>query len=58
MKNFHTTLFHNFLRIFSQFNYQRAQAKNLVEIEIVNIRDFTLDKYSRVDSAPVGEALV
>lgn len=33
---------------------KRALAKNLVEIEIVNIRDFTLDKYSRVDSAPVG----
>ena len=33
---------------------KRAIAKNLVEIKIVNIRDFTKDKYSRVDSAPVG----
>ena len=33
---------------------KRAIAKELVEIEIVNIRDFTLDKYGRVDSAPVG----
>ena len=33
---------------------KRAIAKEQVEIEIVNIRDYTLDKYGRVDSAPVG----
>ena len=33
---------------------KRAIAKGLVEIKIVNIRDFTKDKYGRVDSAPVG----
>lgn len=33
---------------------KRAIAKGQVEIEIVNIRDFTEDKYGRVDSAPVG----
>ena len=33
---------------------KRAIAKEQVEIEIVNIRDFTTDKYGRVDSAPVG----
>lgn len=33
---------------------KRAIAKNVVEISIVNIRDFTKDKYGRVDSAPVG----
>lgn len=33
---------------------KRAIAKGLVEINIVNIRDFTKDKYGRVDSAPVG----
>ena len=33
---------------------KRAIAKEKVDIEIVNIRDFTLDKYGRVDSAPVG----
>ena len=33
---------------------KRAIAKQQVEIEIVNIRDYTLDKYGRVDSAPVG----
>ena len=33
---------------------KRAIAKDLVEIRIVNIRDYTKDKYGRVDSAPVG----
>ena len=33
---------------------KRAIANNLVEINIVNIRDYTKDKYGRVDSAPVG----
>lgn len=33
---------------------KRALAKQLVDIEIINIRDFTNDKYGRVDSAPVG----
>lgn len=33
---------------------KRALSKKLVEIDIVNIRDFTKDKYGRVDSAPVG----
>ena len=33
---------------------KRAIAKQLIEIRIVNIRDYTKDKYGRVDSAPVG----
>lgn len=33
---------------------KRAISKELVEIKIVNIRDFTTDKYGRVDSAPIG----
>lgn len=33
---------------------KRAIAKDLVEIKIVNIRDYTKDKYGRVDSAPIG----
>ena len=33
---------------------KRAIAKELVSIRIVNIRDYTKDKYHRVDSAPVG----
>ena len=33
---------------------KRAIAKGIVEIKIVNIRDYTKDRYNRVDSAPVG----
>ena len=33
---------------------KRALAKKVVEISIVNIRDYTKDKYGRVDSYPVG----
>ena len=33
---------------------KRAISKKVVEVEIVNIRDFTLDKYGRVDTPPIG----
>lgn len=33
---------------------KRAVAKNAIELECINIRDFTKDKYGRVDSAPIG----
>lgn len=33
---------------------KRAIAKDVVSISIINIRDYTTDKYGRVDSAPVG----
>lgn len=33
---------------------KRAISKGVVEVKLVNIRDFTLDKNHRVDSAPVG----
>ncbi len=33
---------------------KRAIAKEVVEIKIVNIRDYTKDKYGRVDSTPIG----
>lgn len=33
---------------------KRAISKEVVAINVINIRDFTLDKYGRVDSAPVG----
>ena len=33
---------------------KRAIAKKVVEVEIKNIRDFTLDKYGRVDTPPIG----
>lgn len=33
---------------------KRAQAKNLVEFELINIRDFTTNKNHRVDDYPTG----
>ena len=33
---------------------KRAIAKQIVEIKIVNIRDYTKDKYGRVDTPPIG----
>ncbi len=33
---------------------KRAIAKKIVSIKLVNIRDYTKDKYHRVDSAPIG----
>lgn len=33
---------------------KRALAKKVCEINIVNIRDFTLDKHHRVDNPPIG----
>ena len=32
----------------------RAREKGIIEIEAVNIRDYTLDKHNRVDDAPYG----
>ena len=33
---------------------KRAIAKDVVSIDIIDIRKYTLDKYGRVDSAPIG----
>lgn len=33
---------------------KRAVSKGVVEVKIVNIRDYTKDKYGRVDNPPVG----
>lgn len=33
---------------------KRARENNLVEINVHNIRDFTLDKHNRVDDYPIG----
>ena len=33
---------------------KRAIAKKVVEVKIINIRDFTKDKYGRVDTPPIG----
>ncbi|MBQ8141761.1 MAG: hypothetical protein IJ194_01220 [Bacilli bacterium] len=32
----------------------RAISKGLVEIELINIRDYSLDKNHRVDDHPIG----
>lgn len=33
---------------------KRAISKKVIEIELINIRDYTKDKYGRVDSPPIG----
>ena len=33
---------------------KRAIGKNLVEVKLINIRDYTKDKYNRTDTPPVG----
>jgi tRNA (guanine37-N1)-methyltransferase len=38
----------------SQSIIKRALAKAVVDIQIVNIRDYTKDKYGRVDTPPIG----
>ena len=49
------TLFPEFFDGFlTNSSIKRAIAKEKVEIEIINIRDYTTDKHGRVDSAPVG----
>ncbi len=32
----------------------RAISKGLIEVKLINIRDYTLDKYHRVDTPPIG----
>lgn len=33
---------------------KRAIDKKIVEVKVINIRDYTLDKYQRVDTPPIG----
>lgn len=39
---------------FSSSILKRAIAKGLIEIKVINIRDYTLDKYNRTDTPPIG----
>ena len=39
---------------FNESILKRAKEKGLIEIKIVNIRDYTKDKYFRTDTPPVG----
>ncbi len=43
-----------FTGVLSNSIIKRAQEKGLVEIEVVNIRDYTKDEYGRVDTPPIG----
>lgn len=44
-------MFNDFL---SNSIIKRAISKDVVEIKVINIRDYTKDRYHRVDSAPIG----
>jgi tRNA (guanine37-N1)-methyltransferase len=49
------TLFPEMIQAFcSQSMVKRAQDKGLVEMEIVNLRDFAVDSYGSVDDRPYG----
>lgn len=49
------TLFPDMIKSFlNESIIKRAQEKGAVEIELVNIRDFALDKYGTVDDKPYG----
>jgi len=49
------TIFSNiFKSYFSESIIQRAQKKGLIKINIHNLRDYTNDKYHRVDDSPYG----
>ena len=39
---------------FEESIIKRAQDKKLVEIEIINLRDFAIDDYGTVDDRPYG----
>ena len=49
------TLFPNMVKgFFEESIVKRAQDKKLVEIELVNLRDFAIDDYGTVDDRPYG----
>lgn len=49
------TLFPDMIKgFFNESIIKRAQEKKLVEIEIVNLRDFAIDDYGTVDDRPYG----
>ena len=39
---------------FNESILKRAQKKNLIKINIHNLRDYTLDKHKKVDDKPYG----
>ena len=49
------TLFPEFFESFKNNSIiARAISKGVIQLEFVNIRDFTKDKYGRVDTPPIG----
>jgi tRNA (guanine37-N1)-methyltransferase len=48
------TLFPEMFSIFDHSIIGRARENNLIEMEFINIRDFTLDKHKKVDDYPYG----
>lgn len=49
-----TTFPHIFDSFLNESIMKRAIEKKLVEINVINLRDYTLDKYHRTDSSPIG----
>lgn len=52
--NILTTFPHIFDSFLETSILARAISKKLIEVNVINIRDFTLDKNHRTDSAPIG----
>ena len=48
------TLFPEMFSIFDHSIIGRAQENNLVELSLLNIRDYTLNKHKKVDHSPYG----
>ena len=48
------TLFPEMFQILNQSIIGRAKEKNLIEINLINIRDFSKDKHKKVDDTPYG----
>ena len=48
------TIFPNMFDILNESILGRAQEKNLININVVNIRDFSKDKHNKVDDTPYG----
>ena len=48
------TLFPEMFEALDQSIIGRAKEKNLIEINLINIRDFSKDKHKKVDDTPYG----
>ena len=48
------TLFPEMFEALNQSIIGRAKEKNLIEINLINIRDFSKDKHKKVDDTPFG----